>query len=134
MSSFKRTFAQSKTLVGAALFTGLLTTASVAQADDAMAAKTIAGVLVSLNHFPSADDKAALAAIASDEANGMTVRALANAVAEIQHSATADGKAAMETIVASDMAGAQEKALAEIVLGINHVPSAEAKASLQAML
>lgn len=112
MSSFKRTFAQSKTLVGAALFAGLLTTASVAQADDAMAAKTIA----------------------SDEANGMTVRALANAVAEIQHSATADGKAAMETIVASDMAGAQEKALAEIVLGINHVPSAEAKASLQAML
>jgi hypothetical protein len=106
----------------------------VALADDSAAVKTIAGVLVGLNHFPSADDKAALAAIAADDAHGMAVRALANAVANIQHAATAEDKAAMEQIVASDMTDMQSKSLAQIVLGINHMPSAEAKASLQAML
>lgn len=108
--------------------------APAALADDAEAAKTIAGILVGLNHFPSADDKATLAAIAEDDANGMAVRSLATAVAGIQHSASAEGKAALEQIVMSDMASAQTKSLAKIVLGINHVPSAEAKASLQAML
>jgi len=112
-----------------------LTSASqVALADDSAAVRTIAGVLVGLNHFPSAEDKEVLAAIAADESNGMAVRALANAVANIQHAATAEDKAAMEQIVASDMADSQSKSLAQIVLGINHVPTAEAKASLQAML
>ncbi len=128
---------QTKTLVRAVSLTALVSLGSLSQvalADDAAATKTIAGVLAGLNHFPSADEKAALAAIASDEGNGMAVRALAGAVAGIQHAATAEGKAAMQQIVSSDMADAQAKALAEIVIGINHVPSAEAKATLQAML
>ena len=128
---------QTMTFVRAVSITALVALGSLAQvalADDATATKTIAGVLAGLNHFPSAEDKAALAAIASDEANGMAVRALAGAVAEIQHAATAEGKAAMQQIVASDMANAQAKTLAEIVLNINHVPSAEAKATLQEMM
>lgn len=128
---------QTMTFVRAVSITALVALGSLAQvalADDATATKTIAGVLASLNHFPSAEDKAALAAIASDESNGMAVRALAGAVAEIQHAASAEGKAAMQQIVASDMANAQAKTLAEIVLNINHVPSAEAKATLQEMM
>ena len=128
---------QTMTFVRAVSITALVALGSLAQialADDATATKTIAGVLADLNHFPSAKDKAALAAIASDESNGMAVRALAGAVAEIQHAASAEGKAAMQQIVASDMANAQAKTLAEIVLNINHVPSAEAKATLQEMM
>lgn len=127
---------QTITFTRAVALSGLVFLSSLAQvawADDATATKTIAGVLAGLNHFPTAEDKAALAAIASDESNGMAVRAVAGAVAEIQHAATAEGKAAMQQIVASDGADAQTKTLAEIVLGINHVPSAEAKATLQAM-
>jgi len=123
-----------RAIASLSLIAFLASVSQVALADDSAAVKTIAGVLVGLNHFPSAEDKAALAAIAADESNGMAVRALANAVANIQHAATAEDKAAMKQIVASDMADSQSKSLAQIVLGINHVPSAEAKASLQAML
>ena len=108
--------------------------AAPASADNEEAVKTIAGILMNLNHFPSADEKETLAKIAEDEAVGQAFRAVALAVHNMQHSATAADKERLSQILASDMAAAEAKALAEIVMGINHMPSAEAKASLQAMI
>lgn len=105
-----------------------------AMADNESAAKSIAGVLVNLNHFPSAEEKAALKAISEDEGTGQAFRAIALAVHNIQHAATAEDKANMAQVIASDMAASEAKELAEIVVGINHMPSADAKTALQAML
>lgn len=105
-----------------------------AMADNDSAAKSIAGVLVNLNHFPSAEDKATLKAISEDEGTGPAFRAVALAVHNIQHAATAEDKANMAQVIASDMAEPEAKQLAEIVAGINHMPSADAKTALQAML
>jgi len=111
---------------------GLFTQVSLA--DNASAAKTIAGVLTNLNHFPSDADKTALMAVADDDGNGQGFRMIATAVIKIQHAATAEDKEIMNRIMASARASAQAKALAEIVLGINHTASDEAKAKLTAML
>jgi hypothetical protein len=107
--------------------------APLAAADDAASARTIAGILNGLNHFPSDSDKAALMAIVNDASSSEAYKTVARAVHNIQHSATADDKAALEAIAGSD-ADDTAKALAEIVLGISHVPNDAAKARLAAML
>ena len=116
------------------LFTliGLFSQFSVA--DNASATKTIAGILASLNHFPSDDDKTALMAIAEDDGTGRAFRALASAIGKIQHSATVEDRDIMNRIIASDRAAADAKVLAEIVLGLTHTASDKAKATLQSML
>ena len=103
-------------------------------ADNASAQKTIAGVLHSLNHFPSDADKAALMAIAEDESVGRGYQALAGAVATISHAATAQGKAITARIMEASQAPADLKTLAGIVASLNHTASAEAKAVLAAMM
>jgi hypothetical protein len=105
-----------------------------AMADNASAQKTIAGVLNSLNHFPSDADKAALMAISEDDSVGEGYKALAGVVANISHSANAEGKAVAARIMESDMAPADLKTLAEIVANLNHMASADDKAKLMAML
>lgn len=105
-----------------------------ALADNESAAKSIAGVLVNFNHFPSAEEKVALQAISEDEGTGRAFRAVALAVHNMQHAATAEDKAIMAQIMTNDMAASEAKELAGIVAGINHMPSAEAKTALQAML
>lgn len=106
----------------------------LALADDAAAAKSIAAILVGMNHFPSDEGKATLHAITQDDSVSADLKAVALAVHNVQHAATADDKAALAKIVSSSMASTEAKALAEIVVGFNHMPSADAKASLQAML
>ncbi len=121
-------------------FIGNLLTVSIlasftplAFADNASAAKAIAGILATLNHFPSDDDKLVLQEIAADEGVGRGFRAIAAAVANIQHSATDEDKEIMQRILASERAAENAKALASIVMNLNHTPSAEAITSLQAM-
>lgn len=116
------------------LITALAIFSPLTMADDAAATKTIAGVLVNLNHFPSADEKAALKALTEDESAGQAFRTVALAVHNIQHAATAEDKEALAALMANDMAAPAAKKLAEIVAGINHMPSADAKMALQAML
>ena len=106
----------------------------IALADNAMSAKTIAGILVGLNHFPSDSDKTALMAIAEDDSNGRAYRAVATAVSNIQHGATDADKEILNRIIASDQAPDEVKALAEVVVGLMHSAGADAKETLQALL
>jgi len=98
-------------------------------ADNASASKVIAGVLLGLQHFPSAADKTALQTIEGDSSASASIKMVARAVSNISHSATAADKEQLASIAADDPA----KALADIVIAINHVPSAEAKTALQAL-
>jgi hypothetical protein len=101
----------------------------LAVADDASAAKEIAGILVAMNHFPSDADKAKLMSIAHDQSLDAAVRNMATTVANISHAANADGKAGMASIVASGAADSV-KALAGAIAGFNHMASADDKAKL----
>jgi len=104
-----------------------------ALADDASATRTIAGILVDLNHFPSDSEKAQLMAITQDQSVSPALRTVARAAHDIQHAAPADAQAALGEVLASDSASAEAKALAEIIMGINHMPGDAAKSRLNAM-
>jgi len=99
-------------------------------ADDSVAIKTIAGIVLTLNHYPSADDKAVLMAITKDDSVSASVKSIAQAVHDLQHKVSAADKSILEGIPASDSA----KALANVLVGINHTPGADAKAALKTML
>ncbi len=108
--------------------------APFAHGDNDEATGVIANVLVSLNHFPTDDDKAALQALVDDDNVGPAFKAVANAVIGIAHQASDDGKAALNRVIEAANADPRAKSLAEIVMGINHTAGDEARAALQAML
>tara|TARA_B110000858_G_scaffold3502_1_gene4072 strand:- start:47432 stop:47821 length:390 start_codon:yes stop_codon:yes gene_type:complete len=109
---------------------GLFSQFSVAQDANSAGVKQIADIVVSLNHFPNAADKATLAAISGDMALAQGVRDMASAVSNIQHAATAEGKAAMATIQGNDQAPDRAKNLAGIISNFSHMASADAKTQL----
>lgn len=109
---------------------GLFSQFAVAQDASSAAAKQIADIVATLNHFPSDADKATLAAISGNTALAQGVRDMADAVANIQHAATAEGKSAMAALAAADDTPERGKVLAGIIANINHTASADAKAQL----
>ena len=100
---------------------------ALAQAD---AAKTIAGIVSAVNHFPSAEQKATLMAISENSANSEAIKTIAKAVHDMQHAATADDKAKLQAIAESDSATESEKQLAAVVANINHMANEAQKAQL----
>jgi hypothetical protein len=96
----------------------------------ATALKEIANIVVSINHFPSDADKAALAKISGNEAYPQGIRDMATTVSNIEHAANDAGKAAMARIQASDQASASAKALAGMITNFNHMLNAEAKMTM----
>ncbi|HIF74997.1 MAG TPA: hypothetical protein EYG31_05700 [Porticoccaceae bacterium] len=115
-------------LVAVALI-ALFSQFSLAQ-DAGGAIKQIADIVVSINHFPSDADKAALADIAGNDALPENLRNMATAVSNISHAASAEGKAMMASIQANGEAPDRAKSLAGIIASLNHMPSDEAKATL----
>lgn len=109
---------------------GLFSQFSVAQDANSAAAKQIADIVASLNHFPSDADKATLSAISGNSALAQGLRDMANAVSGIQHAATAEGKSAMAALQAAADTPDRGKALAGIIENINHTASADAKAQI----
>ena len=103
---------------------------SLSHAGDDVA--TMAGIVLSLQHFPSDADKEALGAIANGEGSDAE-KTVANAIAGIQHQVSADDKTALEAIAAEESQPAGIRELAAIVANINHFPGADAKAALMAL-
>ena len=109
---------------------GLFSQFAAAQNASTAAAKQIADIVVSLNHFPSDADKATLAAISGNSELAQGVRDMATAVANIQHAATAEDKSKMMALAAAEDTPERGKALAGIIANINHTASADAKAQI----
>ena len=94
----KNTFLR-KLLLAATI--GLFSQFAVAQdAATTAAAKQVADIVASLNHFPSDADKATLGAISGNAQLPQGLRDMATAVANIQHAATAEDKATLAAIQA----------------------------------
>ena len=108
---------------------GLFSQFSLAQ-DNAGAAKQIADIVASLNHFPSDADKATLMAISGNDELAAGLRAMATAVSSFAHSTNDEGKEAMAGIQSNAEAPDRAKALAGIIASLNHTASDDAKATL----
>jgi len=127
-----RSLSVSASITTTFLFFCLLATAYApsARADDNVA--SMAGIVLSLQHFPSDADKAKLAAIAGGDGSD-SVKTVANAIAGINHKVSDADKVALMAIAADEGEPADLRQLAGIVAGVNHVPGAEAKAALAAL-
>ena len=117
-------------LTGIAI-TSLFST-GIVLADDA-AIKTMARITMSLNHFPSDDDKATLKGIIDSDDSTEEAADIATAIANIEHKVLEKDTDRLKGIIGDDSAGADARTLASILLRINHAPSDEDKTTLAAL-
>lgn len=110
----------------------LLLTAGLAVADSA-AVRTLAGITMNLNHFPSDEDKVALKAIIDSDDTSEEEAAIAMALFNMQHEVTEVDADRLADIVDDDASDATARKLAGVLLGIKHVPSDDDKAALAAL-
>ena len=116
--------------VAIALF-GFFSQFSMAQNQVVIGAlQEIAGIVASINHFPSDADKAALGDISDNDSLPQGVRMMASAVSSINHSPSDQSKQMMAQLQAAAQAPDQVKSLARIIADFNHMPSDEEKATL----
>jgi len=92
--------------------------------------RTMAGILATLNHYPSDTDKKSLQAIVDDKTAGANEKTLAQAMINVQHTVSPADKSKVEAVVKDATASASLKTLASVLVGLNHTPSAAEKESL----
>jgi hypothetical protein len=118
-------------MVATFLLLGL--TASFANAAESKAVQSMAGILLKLNHFPSAAEKETLKQIVEDKATTDDERTVAQALMNVQHTVVAADKPKLEAIVADDEASSAVKSLATAILNLRHAPAESDKATLQSL-
>jgi hypothetical protein len=107
--------------------------ANAATAAESKAVQTMAGILTTMQHFPNAADKEALAKIVDDKATTADEKTVAKALTNVQHKVAAGDKAALDAIVADAKASSGVKTLAGVIVGLNHMASAADKEKLAAL-
>jgi len=100
---------------------------------DSAAIRTMAKITMSLNHFPSDDDKAALKAIIDNNESSEEEAAIALALSNMQHKVTVTDAERLADIVDDPESDGSARELSGILLGVNHAPSDEDKAALAAL-
>ena len=112
-------------------FSSLLSTTAVLAEDGAI--QEMARITMSLNHFPSDDDKPKLKGIIDSDASTDEEADIAMAIANIEHKALEKDTERLTDIVEDDTSGAEARELAGILLRINHSPSDADKTALAAL-
>src|SRR5690606_24246966 len=92
--------------------------------------KSIAEILSTLNHAPTAEQRAELLEIGNDAAYSSNIQAIAQAVHNIRHSATVLDKKKMTDIAEDPSATISEQTLAKVVAEISHAPDSKARRTL----
>jgi len=98
------------------------------------ALSTMAGMVMHLNHYPSADEKSMLAGIAADAHATAGEKLLAGALSRMQHQVGGTDTDALRALSADKHASKDERTLAGILLGISHHASGADKEQLKALL
>ncbi len=106
--------------------------AGVVFAEDG-AIQTMARITMSLNHFPSDDDKAKLKGIIDSDDASEEEADIAMAIANIEHKVLDKDTERLEDIINDESTGADARKLASILLRVNHAPSDEDKSVLAAL-
>ncbi len=94
------------------------------------AIRTMARITMSLNHYPSDEDKAALKAIVDSDDSSEEEASIAMALSNMQHKVSEKDAERLADIVDDETSDAAARQLAGILLGINHAPGADDKAAL----
>lgn len=95
--------------------------------------RTMAGITMRLQHFPSDADKEQLKAIIDSDDSTEEEASIAMALMNLQHQVAAGDAQRLHAIVEDDAADGDAKTLAEILLTIKHMPSDADKARLAAL-
>ena len=111
----------------------LLFSTGAARADDNGAIQTMVRITMSLNHFPSDDDKAELRRIIDSDDSTEEEAEIAMAIANIEHKVVEKDAERLSDIISDDSTSANARKLAGILLRINHAPSDEDKTALAAL-
>lgn len=93
----------------------------------------MAEVVVNLQHFPSDEQKAALAKIADDSSYSEAERQVATAISNLAHKVSAEDSERLAAIAANESLHESLRTLAKVLIGINHMPSADDKATLASL-
>ena len=117
------------TVVSALLLLAVVAMPVVAQ--ESTAVKTVAGILLTVNHFPSDTEKATLEKLAAASTTTESEKVLIEAFVNLQHSVPAADKEKLEAIVADQDASASVKSLATILGRFLHMASDADKAMLE---
>lgn len=120
-----------KIMLFAVVFTTVLF-AQTALAEDSI--KTMAQIMINLNHFPSDSDKEVLRKITLDSATSQNEKTLASAMINLQHAASDADKQKLSAIIKDRAASENERNLAEIIYNLNHKPSSADKEQLKKMM
>ena len=95
--------------------------------------KTMAQIMINLNHYPSASEKETLRQISLKSTSGYE-KTMATAMINLEHAATAGDKEKLNKIIKDDAAPEDVKTLAKIIHDLNHKPSADDKKKLENMM
>ena len=104
---------------------------SAMAASDAI--KTMAGIMMGLNHYPSDAEKKTLKGIISGDAS-VAERILAASIINLQHAVTATDKENLEKLIKNDSTDGPVRALAKVIINLNHKPSAADKKVLKELM
>jgi len=97
------------------------------------AVKTMAGIMMGLNHYPSDSEKATLKGIVDGKASDAE-KACATAMINLQHAATDADKATLNGVISDKKTPEDVRALAKIIVGLNHKPSEGDKETLKELM
>lgn len=126
MKTRKITFAA---LAASILF--VTTSPSLVSAAATDAVKTMAKIILNLNHYPSDSEKTQLKTIATSGSEQEKV--LAGAMINLQHKVADGDKKALEQLKSDEYSSPEVKDLAGILLSLNHQPSDADKKKLSAI-
>jgi hypothetical protein len=120
-----------KSLISAAACAVMLVAAGPSFAD-AASVRSMAEIIMNLNHMPSDADKMRLTAIA-ESTDSEAEAAIATAISNMKHKVADADKDGLNAIVADGSASYEVQELARILLTLNHHPSDEDKESLESI-
>ena len=95
--------------------------------------KTMAQIMMNLNHYPSASEKETLREISLKSTDGYE-KTMATAMINLEHAATAEDKQKLNKILQDDAAPEEVKTLAKIIHDLNHKPSSDDKKKLKDLM
>ncbi len=82
----------------------------------------MASILSHLNHYPSSDEKAALAKMAADKGHPDAVRSIARAMMNLRHQVSAGDRKRLDSIAQNPSQPQDIRLLAAILAKLNHKP------------
>ena len=100
-------------------------------AQESAATKSVAGILLTINHFPNDADKKTLTTLAGQSSTTAQEKVLIAAIVGMMHSINAADKPKVEAVMKDAKASAGVKQIATILSTFLHTASADEKAALK---